>query len=159
MPVNPETLRSAMSRFATGVTVVTLKSGDAIHGLTVNAFTSVSLEPPLVLICIQNEGVSYAHISETDFFVVNILSEHQAELAARFANPALSSEERFENVPRNVTESGVPILEGTLGHLECQIVNEFERGDHTIFLGEVKNAEVTEELRPLLFYDSQFYCL
>lgn len=159
MPVTPELLRQVMGKFATGVTIVTTKTNDGIHGLTVNAFTSVSLEPPLVLICIQNEGFSHEQVAGTDSFVVNILSGEQEDLANRFANPALSSQERFEKLDYELTPKGIPLLSGVLGHLECHTVNRYPGGDHTIFLGQVENTEVAERRKPLLFYDREFYRL
>ncbi len=156
MAVSPDVFRQVMGKFATGVTIVTLKNKSGVHGLTVNAFTSVSLDPPLVLICIQKNGVSHTNISQTEYFVVNILSNDQQELAERFANAELNSRERFKNVSYQMTGRGVPILRGNLGHLECRIVDRFDGGDHTIFLAQVESAEVSEGKRPLLFYASQY---
>jgi flavin reductase (DIM6/NTAB) family NADH-FMN oxidoreductase RutF len=157
MAVSADIFRRVLGRFATGVTVITLKNKDGIHGLTVNAFASVSLQPPLVLICIQKNGISHACMAEADSFVVNILGEEQIDLAKRFADSNLNSHERFENVSYRVTRQGVPILDGNLGHLECNIVNQFDGGDHTIFLGQVEEAEAAKGGRPLLYYESQ-YC-
>ncbi len=159
MPSTPEALREVMSKFATGVTIVTVKSPDGVHGLTVNAFTSVSLEPPLVLICVQKAGQSHAHLSTADAYVVNLLSDTQQELAVRFATSRLSSAERFENVPYRLNPWGIPILEGGLGYLACRIVNRYEGGDHFIYLGEVEDTGVDERRKPLLFYNSQFFTL
>ncbi len=159
MPVFPPQFRQVLSRFATGVTIVTVKNKEGIHGLTVNAFTSVSLEPLLILICIQKNGVSHDALSESEHFVVNILSEQQKDLADRFANVNLSSTERFQNLAYQLNARGIPILSGVLGYLECRIVNELDGGDHTIYLGEVERAEVSEEKKPLLFYNSQYYQL
>ncbi|MFQ5866230.1 MAG: flavin reductase family protein [bacterium] len=159
MAVSPEMFRQVMGRFATGVAIITVKTKEGVHGLTVNAFTSVSLEPPLVLICIQKNGISHACIVKADSFVVNLLSEEQIDLANRFADSELSSHERFKNVSYRNSAQGVPILDGNLGHLECRIVNQFEGGDHTIFLGQVEKAEVAEEKSPLLFYNSRYFYL
>lgn len=159
MAVSSQLFRQVLGRFSTGVTIVTTKNETGIHGLTVNAFTSVSLEPPLVLICILKMGVSHSFISGSDYFVVNILSEEQRELALQFADPMLDSESRFENVALEKTGQGIPILKDTLGHLQCRIVNQFEGGDHTIFLGEVEQAGFAEDKRPLIFYEGQFHHL
>ncbi len=127
-----------------------------MHGLTVNAFTSVSLDPPLILVCIQKNGLSHSTLCECEIFVVNILSIEQKELCDRFANPALDSEERFLDLSFRVSENGVPILAGNLGHLECCVVNQFEGGDHTVFVGQVENGDSSEGKQPLLFYDSGY---
>jgi len=159
MGMTPEAFRRVMSKFATGVTIVTVRNNQEIHGLTVNAFTSVSLEPPLVLICIKKNGQSHEHLSAADGFVVNILSAGQEELAMRFANSALSSEERFAGVRYRPNAAGIPVLEGVLGHLGCRISERFDGGDHTIFLGKVEETGVNDGLRPLLFYESGFHTL
>jgi len=88
--------------------------------------------------------------------VVNILSKEQKELSDRFANPALDSEERFRDLNFRLSENGLPILAGNLGHLECRVVNQFEGGDHTVFMGQVENGDYSEGKRPLLFYDSGY---
>jgi len=156
MSVSPELFRNTLAKFCTGVTIITTKNQDGIHGLTVNAFTSVSLDPPLILVCIQQNGLSHSTLSECETFVVNILSLEQKELSDRFANPALDSEERFRDLSFQVSENGVPILAGNLGHLECRVVNQFEGGDHTIFIGRVENGDFSEGKQPLLFYDSGY---
>ncbi|MCG8603869.1 flavin reductase family protein [bacterium] len=156
MPVSQDDLRRALSRFATGVTVITLKNGHEIHGLTVNSFTSVSLDPPLILICIQKTVSSHAYFSDGGGFVVNLLCKKQEDLSNRFANSDLSGRERFEGVTYKETDAGIPILEGNLGHLECRVASRIEAGDHTIFIGEVVRAETTAETHPLLFFESRY---
>lgn len=158
MAISPERFRKVLSKFATGVSIVTLRNDEGIHGLTVNAFASVSLEPPLVLICIQKNGASRTALSQSKNFVVNILREDQRELADRFSSPKLSGEDRFHEVAHHFSRSGLPILDGILTHIECRIVNEIDAGDHTIFLGEVAEAEISDDsAQPLLFYNSQYY--
>lgn len=159
MSVISESFRQVFGRFATGVTIVTMKNEEGFHGLTVNAFTSVSLEPPLVLICIQKDGNSHTYIANTDAFVVNILSSKQKDLAGRFASSDLDSLGRFENVSYRLSPRGIPILEDSLGYLECHLENQFVGGDHTIFLAQVENVEINENESPLIFYASKFYHL
>lgn len=159
MSVSEERFKQVMSRFATGVTVVTMRGEGMPHGLTVNAFASVSLRPPLVLICVQNEGGSYANIVEAGSFVVNILSEDQKELADRFANPRLDSAGRFKDLEYNLSERGNPVLRDIVGYAECRIAEQFKGGDHTIFLAEVEDAQVDPHRKPLLFFNSQYYRL
>lgn len=156
MSVSAELFRNTLAKFCTGVTIVTTKNQDGLHGLTVNSFTSVSLDPPLILICIQKNGSSHSTLSRSETFVVNILSAEQKELSDRFANSALDSEERFRGLNFRISENGVPILAGNLGHLECRVVNQFEGGDHTIFIGQVENGDFSKGRQPLLFYESGY---
>lgn len=157
MAITPIELREIMSRFATGVTVVTFCVQQENHGLTVNAFTSVSLDPPLILVCIQKEGTSHDLISKADSFAVNILSEDQMHLASRFADPALDSAARFKNLKYKFSPNAHPVFENILGFIDCQTVNTFEGGDHTIFLARVEHAEIGDTDKPLLFFNGQYY--
>ena len=156
MSVSTEPFRNTLAKFCTGVTIVTTKNQEGMHGLTVNAFTSVSLDPPLILVCIQKNGLSHSSLCECESFVVNILSIEQKELSDRFANPAIDSEDRFRDLSFRVSKNGVPILADNLGHLECRVVNQFEGGDHTIFIGQVENGDFSEGKQPLLFYESRY---
>ncbi len=160
MTVSAEQFRKVLSQFATGVTIITLKTQDGLHGLTVNAFSAVSLEPPLILICIQKNGASQAALSQAGQFVVNILSAGQRELAGRFANSKLEGEQRFSGVQYRLNQKGHPILNNTLGYLECRIADEIAAGDHVIFLGQVEQAKInTGGAHPLLFFNSQYHTL
>ncbi|MFQ5650750.1 MAG: flavin reductase family protein [bacterium] len=159
MPLSPELFKHLLGRFATGVTVVTAKHDNGMHGLTVSAFSSVSLRPPLILICVDNRGTSHQVISEGDAFVVNILSEQQTDLAYRFANPKLSGEARFENLTYHASEQGIPILADTLAYLECRTVQSIDAGDHTIFVAEVQNGSFAEEKSPMVYYRGEFHTL
>src|SRR6266566_9982488 len=127
----------AMGQFATGVTVVTARNKDAVVGLTVNAFCSVSLEPPLVLVCIDLQSNTLSHIRESGAFAVNILTDQQEHLSRCFAT---SSEERYKHFCHgsySVAATGSPILDGTLAFIDARIVAEYPGGDHAIFLGQV----------------------
>jgi len=157
--VNEDIFRKTLGSFATGVTIVTFKTGTDYHGLTVNAFSSVSLQPPLILVCIKKESTSHAAMTAADGFVVNILSESQQELAGRFANPRLSSAERYQDTDYRTSGRGIPVFGDNLGHLECRAVERLQGGDHTIFLAEVENAEFAEDRKPLLYFRSQFHDL
>ncbi|RMF66285.1 MAG: flavin reductase [Calditrichaeota bacterium] len=157
MPISPDLFKQVMSQFCTGVTVVTFKNGPTIHGLTVNAFSSVSLDPPLILVCIDKKSSSHAALSESGRFVVNILSEGQAELAARFANPSLSSSERYAGTVYDLNDAGIPVFAHTLGHLVCRTEQQVDGGDHTIFLAQVEHASVLAHGNPLLYFRREFY--
>lgn len=149
MKISPDQFRAALGRFATGVTVVTTRdrSGE-LHGITVSAFCSVSLEPPLILICIEKATYSYSAIAECNFFAVNILANNQKNLSEQFATPL---PDKFANVRYYESSTGVPLLNGALANLECRLKHSYDGGDHTIFVGEVENATLNEG-DPLLHF-------
>jgi flavin reductase (DIM6/NTAB) family NADH-FMN oxidoreductase RutF len=149
MPIEKNELRRIMGHFATGVTVITTisKEGTA-YGLTANAFMSVSLEPPLLLISVDKKAESYPYFEQSRVFTINILSDGQEGLSRRFA---VSGGNKFEGVAYHRGANDVPILEETLAHIECRLYAAHDGGDHTLYLGEVLEAE-TREGKPLLFY-------
>jgi flavin reductase (DIM6/NTAB) family NADH-FMN oxidoreductase RutF len=137
MSIDREFFRQVMGHFATGVTIVTARGSAGVAGLTVNAFSSVSLDPPLVLVCIDLRSNTLLTMRESGAFAVNILSEQQEDLARCFAT---SSEERYRyfcHARYGVAATGSPILEGALGFVDARIVAEYPGGDHAIFVGEV----------------------
>ncbi len=149
MPIEKSELRRVMGHFATGVTVITTfrKSGE-LHGLTANAFSSVSLVPPLILICIDKKAESYPCFEESRVFTVNILASGQEDLSRRFA---VSGGAKFEGVSYRPGANGAPILSGALAYLECNLAGSMDAGDHTIYLGEIEQAEAND-VAPLLFF-------
>jgi flavin reductase (DIM6/NTAB) family NADH-FMN oxidoreductase RutF len=156
MTIDARDLRNVMGHFATGVTVITTKDpAGKPFGLTANALSSLSLDPPLVLICVDKKVDCYACFEDSKVFVVNFLSEGQEELSRRFATKGI---EKFEGVAYHLGAHGVPLLDGALGHVECTLINGYDGGDHTIYVGEVQNASTAEE-RPLLFFKGQYYRL
>jgi flavin reductase (DIM6/NTAB) family NADH-FMN oxidoreductase RutF len=149
MPIEKNELRRVMGHFATGVTVVTTHGGQGRYfGLTANAFSSLSLIPPLVLVCVDKKAESYPSFEKSRVYTVNILSSEQEDLSRRFA---VSGGDKFEGVAYRIGANGAPILQGALAHIECKIVGAHDGGDHTIYVGEVVEAE-TSEGKPLLFY-------
>ena len=149
-------IRDIMAHFATGVTVVTTRDGaGSPFGLTVNAFTSLSLNPPLVVVCIDKAAQCYSCFEESKVFAVNVLSEDQEELSRRFATKGI---EKFGEIKWHRGENNVPLLDGSIGTIECKIVNSYEGGDHTIYLGEIVSAKATED-RPLLFFKGKYHRL
>ena len=138
-----------MGHFATGVTVITsIRSSGEINGLTANAFTSVSLIPPLLLVCIDKKAESYPCFDESKIFTVNVLAADQEALSRRFA---VTGGDKFEGVSYKVGANGAPILDGALAYLECKVTQKIDGGDHTIYVGEIEQAE-TKEGKPLLFF-------
>ena len=151
--IDPLAFRRACARFATGITVTTVRGPDGEpHGLTVNSFTSVSLTPPLILVCLDHSCTILEMFRNSAYFGVNILRDDQKPVSTRFAQRGL---DRFNGTPWHSTDNGVPVLEGVLGFLECRLVQTLNAGDHCILIGEVISAEVTDG-RPLLYYNSSY---
>lgn len=149
MAIDKNELRRVMGHFATGVTVVTTRDPDGrFFGLTANAVASVSLAPPLLLVCVDKKAESYPFFERSKLFTINILSAEQEDLSRRFA---VSGGDKFEGVSFRVGANGAPILDGALAYLECKVVAAYDGGDHTIYLGEASEAE-TSDGKPLLFY-------
>jgi flavin reductase (DIM6/NTAB) family NADH-FMN oxidoreductase RutF len=147
--VSPDEFRAVLGRFPSGVTVVTTKATDGSdQGMTVSAFCSVSLEPPLVLICIEKTASVYHSLTAAPGFAVNILSARQEQIARRFS---IVDIDRFEGVGFTRSSSGYAILDDVLGVIECRRFTLFDGGDHTIILGEVEATRV-ENGAPLLYY-------
>ena len=148
MPIDDARFRQAMGHFASGVTVVTTASAGELYGMTVSSFSSLSLNPPLVLICIDKGVPSHDSIKHAGCFVVNILDERQEHLSRRFATTAT---DKFKGVAWHSGQLGLPVLDNTLAAIECRTRDALDGGDHTIFVGEVIDAEVREGA-PLLYY-------
>ena len=149
MAITNEEFRAALSRFASGVTVVTLKDGEGnMHGITVSAFSSVSLNPPLILVCIDNEAGSHYAFHQGKRFVVNILREEQTEYSNRFASQI---PDKFFNIHHHEGLEGIPVLKDSLVNLECRLVQAHKAGDHTIFIGEIERTHIKEG-NPLVYY-------
>jgi flavin reductase (DIM6/NTAB) family NADH-FMN oxidoreductase RutF len=153
-PPQPVDLRSVMRYFASAVTVVTgaLDSGE-LFGLTVSAFTSVSLEPPLVLICIRNESSATNLFQKSMKFCVNILSEDQRLIAEKFSLAGEGG--RFQNLDYILGKGGSPVIRDTIGYIDCRITQVVPAGDHTIFLGEAVDV-YAEDKKPLLYLNRRY---
>ena len=142
MPVNSDEFRAALSRFPSGITVVTSRdAADDVHGITVSAFCSVSLNPPLILVCIEKTTGSHDAIRDTGVFVVNILAEGQGDISERFSLPTW---DKFNGIEVRAGLSSVPILTDALVALECTLRSAFDGGDHTIFVGSVESVSIKE---------------
>ena len=156
MAIDGRELRNAMGLFATGVTIITTKDATGKpFGLTANAFSSLSLDPPMLLICVDKGVDCYDCFEESGVFAVNFLSLAQEELSTRFATKGI---EKFAGLAYSLGELGVALLEGALAHFECTVAHAYEGGDHTIYVGEVQRL-VTTPGAPLLFYQGQYRSL
>lgn len=150
MTIDPDSFRSVLGRFASGITVVTTRDAEGRDvGMTVSAFCSVSLDPPLVQVCVDHAASLYAALSVSKGYGVNILAAEQEALSRRFATA--ESTRRFDGIGYRRGESGVLLLDDALAHLECRIVASHPTGDHTMFVGEVESA-TARSARPLLYY-------
>jgi flavin reductase (DIM6/NTAB) family NADH-FMN oxidoreductase RutF len=147
--LDPDLFRSVMGRFPSGITVVTARdAAGRDHGMTVSSFCSLSLVPPLVLICVERTTELHAVIGAADSFAVNVLAGDQELISRRFAEPDSG---RFEGLAFTRGVTGCALLAGTLAHLECTVRARYDGGDHTIVTGEVI-AAAAHDGRPLLYY-------
>lgn len=141
-----------MAHFASGVTVVTTEHEGVPYGMTVASFASLSLRPPLVLVCIEKSVKSHDAIAAAGRFGVSILSEEQADISSRFASKA---EDKFAGVAVRRGSIGVPLIEGAICTVECRVTDQLPGGDHTIFVGETVDVG-TSEGKPLIYYRSGY---
>jgi flavin reductase (DIM6/NTAB) family NADH-FMN oxidoreductase RutF len=153
MTVDTQRFKDVLSRFASGVTVVTTMCEGIPHGLTVSAFSSVSLQPPRVLICLGNDTDSKPLIDRSGCFAVHILGRDHVQLGPRFAKMVPGLEDPFTGLQYRSGHSGSPILEDCIAWLDCRVENAVAIGDHTIFIGAVLAAGRAEaDGEPVLYY-------
>jgi flavin reductase (DIM6/NTAB) family NADH-FMN oxidoreductase RutF len=153
MAIDSQELRRILGHFPTGVTVITTKDlAGAPFGLTANAFTSLSLNPPLILVCVDKAAQCYSCFADSNVFTVNFLREDQEEISRRFATKGA---DKFAGLNWHEGENGAAVLDGAIGYLECKIVESYEGGDHTIIVGAVLNGVAGGD-RPLLFFRGKY---
>jgi flavin reductase (DIM6/NTAB) family NADH-FMN oxidoreductase RutF len=155
--VTKDEFRQCMSEFATGVTVVTtLDDADKVHGMSANSFTSVCLDPPLVLICVGHNTNTFGFVEQRGRFGVNILSARQEAIGRYFAR---KPEDRHDDVyyEYSLSDGGVPALKDTIVFFECHVVGSHVHGDHTVYIAEVKAVRRGEPNVPLLFFQSKWF--
>lgn len=157
MPLTPTDFRKAMGAFATGVTIITVDLEGTVHGMTANAFASVSLDPMLVLVCVDHSTRTHAHLHSKKRFGINVLCEDQKAISEYYARPERSHEhaEAEAGARFDRTRHGTPMLNGALAYLECHLQTAEEAGDHTIFIAEVEDV-VLREGDPLLFFRGKY---
>jgi flavin reductase (DIM6/NTAB) family NADH-FMN oxidoreductase RutF len=146
--------KRVMRRHPSGITVVTTVRAGEPRGITLSAFTSVSAEPPTVLICVNRDARSYLYISDSKIFCVNLLSSEQRDLAQRFASGI--KDQQFEGILSHGDVTGAPVIDGSIGHFDCQVTEEHHAGSHSVFLGRVVSCEARAG-NPLAYYDGAFY--
>src|SRR5882672_832120 len=156
MSVSLAEFRQALGCFATGVTVITVDYEGEVNGMTANAFSSVSLDPPLVLVCVDHRARTHAHLHAKKRFGINVLAENQrtiSEYYARSSETHQHAEEAGAHFDR--TSHGTPVLRGALAYLECRLHTAQDAGDHTIFIAEVEDV-VVRQGEPLLYFRGQY---
>ena len=154
MAVSNDLFKELMRRFAAGVTLVTFNENGKLGGLTVSSFCSLSMSPPLVLICIDREVASHESLEKTATFGVNICNSEQGNMAWDFANPDVDKNELVRSLPHRITDSGTPLLDGCLASMECTTTEKYDGGDHTIFVGRIEDGNFDEKAEPLVYYSS-----
>lgn len=153
MSVDASEFRIACGHFATGVAIVTMRNREGeSHGLTANSLTSVSLEPPLILVCVEKTISSYPAMVDAEGFLVNILTNQQEELARRFATPDI---DKFDGVETGPGDFGAARIPGCLAYVAARRHSQFDGGDHTVFIGEATSTELGSG-RPLVFYRGMY---
>jgi flavin reductase (DIM6/NTAB) family NADH-FMN oxidoreductase RutF len=156
-PLTAHQFRKALGHFATGVTIVTVeRAPGAVRGMTANSFTSVSLDPMLILICVEKRAAILPMLENKKRFGVSVLKEGHEALSEYFAKGTQTAEaEQRLSIHYRWTPSGIPVLEGTLLQLSCEVVASHLAGDHTIFVGQVLEAEIHEG-KPLLYFGGEY---
>lgn len=157
MALNSHEFRRALGHFATGVTIITVDLDGEVHGMTANAFTSVSLDPMLVLVCVDHATRTHAHLHARKRFGINVLCDDQRRISEYYARPERAHERAEEEAGARFdrTQHGTPVLHGALAYLECKLHSAQDAGDHTIFIAEVEDV-VIHEGQPLLFFRGKY---
>jgi 4-nitrophenol 2-monooxygenase / 4-nitrocatechol 4-monooxygenase, reductase component len=151
--LTPSEFRNVIGHFASGVTVITTGGGGRRNGTTASAVTSLALEPPMLLVCMNRESATGAAIASSGAFAVNILGEEHGELAIRFAR---KGDDKFDGVEIADGERGQPLLAGAIAHLECRVTEQVAAGTHTVFIAEVEAATAQVGAPPLAYYRGRF---
>lgn len=160
MTIDKMEYRRTIGTFATGVTIVTTKLGEHSHGLTANAVSSVSLEPTLILVCVDHTSDTYQLLKESGAFCVNMLGADQASLSQHFATKHADAKHRMSGVAYREGVTGAPILDGVIAYLDCRVWQVFTAGDHDIFIGEVVDLwHNPDDPDPLVFYRGKYRSL
>jgi flavin reductase (DIM6/NTAB) family NADH-FMN oxidoreductase RutF len=152
MPIDDAQFKLAMSHFVSGVTVVTTEHDGRQYGMTVASFASLSLHPPLVVICVEKAVKSHDAIAAAGRFGVSILAQGQGDVSGRFAS---KRDDKFDGVAVHRGELGVPLIDGAICTLECRLQEQLPGGDHTIFVGEVVDAQTRDDA-PLVYFRSAY---
>ena len=153
MSVSPNLLRHAMRRWATGVSVVTAAHENVRHGMTVSSFTSLSLDPPFIMVSLENTTRTFELVRSSQTFGVTILSADQEAISNLFANSQTELGSRFADLETFSLTTGAPFLKGGLAFFDCRVVTTLPAGTQTVFVGEVVSAKEGDDRLPLIYYN------
>jgi flavin reductase (DIM6/NTAB) family NADH-FMN oxidoreductase RutF len=159
MTIQSEVLRATMRQWVTGVTVVTSAYDGEYAGMTVSSFTSVSLEPPTVLVCLNKNSYCHSVVHKSGIFAISLLSVGQENLSKRFAGLDSTVTDKFDGVEVIVGETGAPLLVGAIGHLDCVVRSTHDTSTHTIFIAELVYVDVNVDKPPLVYYNRNYHLL
>lgn len=159
LSVDPFEYRTIIGHFATGVTVITTAHGDAMQGMTANAIASLSLDPVMLLICVEKNTHTHGLLLNSRTFTVNVLGEHQEAVSRLFAKRAEPEFRSLRGQPFRIGTTGAPVLQDCLAFLECRVAEILDGGDHSIFLGRVVDQGVVKEVEPLVFFRGGYHTL
>lgn len=154
--LDPEQLRRSMRAWTSGVTIVTASHEGEQHGMTVSSFTSIALEPPIVIVSLQTDSRTHRLISGSNAFAITILADGQQEVSDRFAGRVSDAEDRLAGVETETLVTGAPFVKGGLSYLDCRVSQTIEVGSNTLFLGEVVAARGNGEGDPLVYHNQDY---
>jgi flavin reductase (DIM6/NTAB) family NADH-FMN oxidoreductase RutF len=157
--VSPTDLRRAAGQFATGITIVTVSSPQGPHGMTANSFTSVSLDPPLLLVSVDLGRHTHPLLERAERFAISVLAEEHRDLSSRFAGQQGERQEDFSDVAHTLTADGLPLISGALAHFVCRRFAVYPAGDHSLFLGQVEQLSYQPGLAPLLYFGGRYHAI
>jgi len=149
MPIDQDEFRRCLGSWPSGVTIITSRNGDRIHGMTVSDFSGASLSPPLVTLCCNRDSTTTGLIAEGKCFAVNILAADQQELSNRFASKKLE-DVRFEGLECETAETGAPLIPGAVVNMDCSLIATHDAGDHVIYVGQIEAARIHDR-EPLVY--------
>jgi len=154
--LDPEQLRQSMRAWTSGVTVVTASHAGEQHGMTVSSFTSIALEPPLIIISLQTISRTHDLVAQSNAFGVTILADDQQEVSDRFAGRSPDTEDRLADIETETLVTGAPFIKGGLAYLDCRVTQAIEVGTNTLYLAEVVAARGNGEGKPLVYHDREY---
>ena len=156
MSIDHMLFRQVVGSFASGVTIITTGREGNFHGMTASSFASLSLNPTLVLVCVDRGATTMSMMDDSGYFNVNILASHQESLSRAFASRGSPESHGLNGVDHRIGTTGLPLLNGALAFCECRTVQKYDGGDHCIYVGEVENAGVSDQDEPLLYYRGKY---
>lgn len=152
--VNSQAYKEALGKLPTGISIITTHYKDQLFGFTASSLTSLSLSPPLILFCLSKNAGSFEAFKRNDKFAISILAENQADISKHFASVKF---EKFANISYQIgAYSNSPLIRGAICWIECDQIQEYEGGDHIIFIGEVKETKINNQLNPLLYFSKNY---